>query len=116
MLRRFFIKEEGQDRGAEGYAVFSYDEEKDIYGIEIPRTINADHLPAILGILVRQGIYSVEDKWARRFVKERVIPPDRQNIGMILRDVGIGYYDEFKLLEYTRGRCCMDEFYIEEIV
>lgn len=114
-MRRFKIKEDGVGSEEEGYAVLSYDEDKDIYGVEIPRTIDPNHLPAILGILARKGIYSVEDKWARRFVKERVIPPDRQNIGMILRDVGIGYYAEFPLLEYTSGRCCMDEFYLEEI-
>ncbi len=115
MLKKFLIKETGFNREEEGYAVLSYDEERDIYGVEIPRTVNPDHLPAILGILARQGTYTVGDKWARRFVKERVVPPDRQNIGMILKDVGIGYYSEFPLLEYTSGRCCMDEFYLEEI-
>ena len=49
------------------------------------------------------------------FVKERVVPPERQNIGMILREAGMSYYSEFPLLVYTQGRCSMDDFFIEEI-
>lgn len=64
---------------------------------------------------VRKGVYDVDDYWARRFVKERVIPPERQNIGSILRTIGAPYYTEFAILEYCGGRCCMDEFYLEEI-
>ena len=49
-------------------------------------------------------------------MRERVVPPDRQNIGMILRELGMGYYSEFPLLVYTGGRCAMDEFFLEEIL
>lgn len=97
------------------YAILSYDEENDRYAISIPESVHPDDLPAIPACLASKGIREIEDKWARRFVKERVVPPDRQNIGMILRDVGMQYYDEFPLLVYTSGRCCMDDFYLEEI-
>lgn len=114
-LRKFLIKEENVESPTGEYAILSYDEENDIYGIFVPESVNPDDLPAIPACLVSKGIREIEDKWARRFVKERVVPPDRQNIGMILRDVGMQYYDEFPLLVYTSGRCCMDEFYLEEI-
>lgn len=48
-------------------------------------------------------------------MKERVVPPDRQNIGTIMRDLHMKKYSEFPILEYTSGRCCMDDFYLEEI-
>ncbi len=116
-MRRFFIKEDnGLAAEQKEYAVLSYDEEKDLYHISIPLSVDPDNLPAIPGILARKGIREIDDKWARRFVKERVVPPDRQNIGMILRELGMGYYSEFPLLVYTSGRCAMDEFFIEEIV
>lgn len=115
MLRNFLIKEADSISTGNEYAVLSYDEDKDEYHVSIPESVNPDNLPAILGILARKGIREIDDKWARRFVKERVVPPDRQNIGMILREVGIGYYSEFPLLVYTSGRCAMDEFFIEEI-
>lgn len=115
-MRRFFIKEDsGPSTGQEEYAVLSYDEDNDLYHISIPLSVDPDDLPAIPGILARKGIREIDDKWARRFVRERVVPPDRQNIGMILRELGMGYYSEFPLLVHTSGRCSMDEFFIEEI-
>ena len=109
------IKDNNAPSPTNEYAILLYDEEKDEYAISIPESVNPDDLPAIPGILARKGIREIGDKWARQFVKERVVPPDRQNIGMILRQVGIGYYSEFPLLLYTGGRCCMDDFYLEEI-
>ena len=115
-MRRFFIKEDdGLSTGQREYAVLSYDEDKDLYHISIPLSADPDDLPAIPGILARKGIREIDDKWARRFVRERVVPPDRQNIGMILRELGMTHYSEFPLLVYTGGRCCMDDFFIEEI-
>lgn len=116
-MRRFLIKEDNDlSTGQNEYATLSYDEETDKYHISIPPSVNPDDLPAIPGILARKGIREIDDKWARRFVKERIVPPDRQNIGMILREVGMGYYSEFPLLVYTSGRCSMDDFFIEEII
>lgn len=114
-MRRFLLKDDHVPSPDNDYAVLSYDEDKDEYHVSIPDSVNADDLPAILGILARKGVREIDDRWARRFVKERVVPPDRQNIGMILREAGLGYYSEFLLLVYTSGRCAMDEFYIEEI-
>lgn len=115
-MRRFLIKDDNVPSPTNEYAILSYDEDDDKYTITIPDSVNPDDLPAIPGILAREGIREIEDKWARRFVKERVVPPDRQNIGMILREVGMDYYREFPLLIYTSGRCCMDDFYLEEII
>ncbi len=39
----------------------------------------------------------------------------RQNIGQILRANGMKRYDEYALLVKNQGRCCQDEFYLEEI-
>ncbi|MDE6052275.1 MAG: hypothetical protein K2G55_00635 [Lachnospiraceae bacterium] len=114
-MRKFLIKDDNVISETNEYASLSYDEDMDEYHVSIPSSVNPDDLPAILGLLARKGIREIEDKWARRFVRERVVPPDRQNIGMILRDAGMGYYSEFLLLVYTSGRCAMDEFYIEEI-
>ncbi|MDE7477936.1 MAG: hypothetical protein K2M91_08295 [Lachnospiraceae bacterium] len=114
-MRKFLIKDDNVPSPINEYAVLSYDEEMDEYHVSIPESVNPDDLPAILGILARKGIREIDDKWARIFVKERVVPPERQNIGMILREVGMRYYSEFPLLVYTSGRCSMDEFYIEEL-
>lgn len=114
MLRKFAIKDETYGL-EDAYAVLSYEEETDQYAIEIPEAVDPYRLPAIPGILARKGIRYIDDRWARQFVKERVVPPERQNIGQIMRQVGMSYYSEFPLLVYCSGRCCMDDFWLEEI-
>ena len=114
MLRRFkLINAETPEQNK--FAILEYDTESDKYALHIPKDINPEWLPAIPYGLYEKGVYDVDDYWARRFVKERVIPPERQNIGSILRTIGAPYYTEFAILEYCGGRCCMDEFYLEEI-
>lgn len=45
-------------------------------------------------------------------MRERVIPPERQNIGQILRENNMAFYDEFPLLVSNQGRSCQDECYL----
>lgn len=68
-----------------------------------------------LHFLRSKGDYDLDEKRSLMFVKARVVPPDRQNIGQILREIGAKYYSEFAILDYTSGKCCRDNFYIEEI-
>lgn len=114
MLRIFEIRNDSLEP-AEEYATLTYDEETEKYAVYIPESIDCNDLPAILSLLVKQGIREIDDKWARRFVTERVVPPDRQNIGTIMRQLHMKKYSEFPILEYTSGRCCMDDFYLKEI-
>lgn len=114
MLRTFKIVNDSFEPSKE-HAVLTYDEDSDLYAIHIPEKMDCNELPAILSLLARQGVRQLDDKWARRFVKERVVPPNRQNIGTIMRELHMKKYSEFPILEYTSGRCCMDDFYLEEI-
>ena len=111
MLRTFEIINDDFEPSNE-HAILTYDEEHDQYAVHIPESVDSNALPAILSLLAKQGLREIDDKWARRFVKERVVPPDRQNIGMIMRQLHMKKYSEFPILEYTGGRCCMDDFYV----
>ncbi len=93
-MRRFLIKEENcLPTGQSEYAVLSYDEDTDEYHISIPPSVNPDDLPAIPGILARKGIREIDDRWARRFVKERVVPPDgARRMIFYRRDCGVVVY------------------------
>lgn len=114
MLRTFQIINDSLEPSEE-HAILTYDEESEQYAVHIPDAVDYKDLPAILSLLAKQGIRELDDKWARRFVKERVVPPERQNIGMIMRQLNMKKYSEFPILEYTSGRCCMDDFYVKEI-
>lgn len=50
-----------------------------------------------------------------RFVQSRIIPSSRQNIEEILRVNEMDFYDEHEFLLKNEGRCCQDEFYIEQM-
>lgn len=39
-------------------------------------------------------------------------PPERQNLGQVLKANNMKEYDEFKLLVKNEGRSCQDECYI----
>lgn len=112
MLRRFLIKLPESNLKC---AVFSYDTETKQFAIDIPDDIDPNNLPAIPRLLFDKGMRHIDDYWARRFVKERIAPPERQNIGSIMRIVGIKEYDEFEILIYCDGRSSQDDFILEEI-
>ena len=82
--------------------------------ISVPNEVKNTELPFIFNLYVQKGIRHLNDEQTRRWIKDRITPPSRQNIGMILKEVGIKQYDEFEILIYNKGRSCMDEFYLEE--
>ena len=94
--------------------IFYYPRKKEWY-IELPEGIDEWELPFILDSFARNGEWSINSYWSRRFVTERIVPPNRQNIGAILRDNNLEEYDEFALFMIADGRCAQDECYIKEI-
>ena len=96
-------------------AYLLYDEKNKAYRIEVPSDVKSKETPAIIADFVERGQRKIGEEWSLRWVKQRVIPPERQNIGQILRENGMEYYDEFPLLLMNQGRCCQDECYLVEV-
>ncbi len=71
--------------------------------------------PFIFSGFVKKGIYNIGSEWSRKFVEQRIVPPDRQNLGMILRDNNLKEYDEYRLLVLSEGRCAQDELSVLKI-
>ena len=114
-MRSFEIVD-GRRRGAAPCATLTYDEGGDEYGIRIADDAKPSELPAILAVLVEQGVREVGDRWARRWVEERIVPPSRQNLGAVLRANDLETYDELALLVAGEGRCAQDDFLVREYV
>lgn len=53
--------------------------------------------------------------FSRLWVQQRIVPPDRQNLGRILRENGLREYDEFALLMLANGRCAQDDYYLAPV-
>lgn len=87
-----------------------YTRESDTYELEITAPTPYMELPAIIKLLLMKGVRYDNGKIARRFVETRVVPPERQNIGMILRSAGLTTYDPIEIMKQTNGQFCIDSF------
>ena len=113
-MRIFAIKDEtlSADRIL-AYLIY-YQNPKAFY-IELPDDADPWDTPPILSSFVKRGEHSVNSYWSRLWVQQRIVPPDRQNIGSILKENGLWEYDEFELLVLADGRCAQDDCYLEEL-
>lgn len=104
--------EEDIDRDL-GY-LFYYEKAKQFI-IELPDDADYWETPMLLSAFVKRGEYTVDSKWSKIWVQQRIVPTDRQNLGQILKENKLKEYDEFELLVLGRGRCAQDDYYIELI-
>ena len=112
-MYKFAIKNKAYQDKTVGYLY--YDETEKTYRIEIPDDVKSAEAPMILSDFIRKGKREIDNKWSLRWVQERVTPPERQNIGQVLKNNGMKFYSEFPLLVKNQGRSCQDECYIEQI-
>ena len=79
---------------------------------EVSPEADAWDLPFILHEFVQRGNYTVNNVWSTCWVCSRLAPPERQNLGEILRANGLSEYDETRLLALSAGRCSQDGCYL----
>ena len=113
-MRIFAIRDEYEPGRGDAAYLFYYEREKQFY-IELPDGADPWETPLILSSMLSRGEMTVDAYWSKVWVQQRIIPPDRQNIGQILRDNRLDSYDEFQLLIRADGRCAQDDYYISEI-
>lgn len=89
-----------------------YDEEKREYEIQVAEDAKSEEAPLIIAEFIKRNQRVIDKEWSLRWVRERVIPPERQNIGQILKENNMKFYDEFPLLVSNQGRSCQDECYL----
>ncbi|MCR4929915.1 MAG: DUF2442 domain-containing protein [Lachnospiraceae bacterium] len=109
----FEIRDKAREKSLLGY-LFYYERSKRFY-TELSSETDEWTCPFIFSDYVRKGIYSIDSERSGKFVKQRIIPTDRQNLGAILKENGLNEYDEFKLLLLSEGRCAQDELYLVRI-
>ena len=95
--------------------VLLYFEKDRSFVIELKEDLDEWTAPLLFAGLVKKNIYTVPRDISRLWVKARIIPPSRQNIGTILDNHHLKQYDEMKLLALSRGKCAQDSLCILEI-
>lgn len=72
-------------------------------------------LPFVLHEHAMRGQLTIGALWSLRWVRTRIVPRERQNLGEILRVNGLSAYDEGRLIDLTRGRCSQDDCYLTDV-
>lgn len=110
-MKIFAIRDESDPAGTTLAWLICYETAGRFY-IELPDDADPWKTPLLLSSLLKKGEHSVNAYWSRIWVQQRIVPPDRQNLGQILRDNGLESYDEFALLMKAQGRCAQDTYYL----
>ena len=95
--------------------ILLYYEKEKAFIIELADGLDEWSAPLLFTKFVSQGIYTIPRDASLMWVKERVIPSGRQNIGAILNNHKLKSYDEMKFLELSQGRCSQDSLFIKKI-
>lgn len=85
------------------------------FKIDIEETVSPDDVPAFFVPFVQRGEYHIPPDLSLRWVRERIPPPGRQNLGEILNAHGLNEYSEIALLRSGRGGSSQDSFIVEEL-
>ena len=98
-----------ESSGSAAIAILCFFEKSRTFAIEISPEIPPSELPIFFAGFAEKGILSPDMEWSERWVRERIVPEDRQNLGSILRDNNLGEYDIMKLLIKSDGRSAQDD-------
>lgn len=110
-MKIFAIRDESAAPQKDLAYLLYYEQEKRFY-IELPENADVWDTPLLLDSFVKRGETTVNSYWSKVWVEQRIIPPDRQNIGEILRNNHLKEYDEYELLMLAMGRCAQDDYYL----
>lgn len=91
-----------------------YEKEKRFY-IELPDDADPWETPLLLSSFLKRGERTVNAYWSKVWVRQRIVPQDRQNLGSVLKENRLKDYDEFSLLMLAHGRCAQDDYYLTSI-
>lgn len=75
---------------------------------------NLDY-PVFFNIFVGKGEYTINSDLTKKWILERVIPYERQNIAAILKENNLKGYNEYEMFVLAKGKSSMDDTSIEEI-
>lgn len=92
-----------------------YFEKSKDFVIELSEAVDEWTAPLLLTSYVKKGIFTIPRDISFLWVKERIIPSGRQNIGAILDTHKLKQYEEYAFLELSNGRCSQDQLYIKRI-
>lgn len=113
-MKSYAIYDEQLERQTPIGYLFYYEKAKS-FVIELSSDVDEWQAPLLFQGLVRKGIYTIPKEISLMWVRERIIPSGRQNIGEILRTHRLKEYSEIAMLTLSKGRSSQDDCYIKEV-
>ncbi len=95
--------------------VLLYYEKDKSFVIELQESLDEWTAPLLLASYAKKKVFTIPKDVSLMWVRERVIPSGRQNIGDILVRHKLKAYDEMTFLELSEGRCSHDGIYIKRM-
>lgn len=113
-MKRILDIVDATKRGAAPCARLAYDPETESFAISLDRSTDSGDMPFLLALFAEQGVFEIDADWSLRWVEERIVPVDRQNLGQVLRANGLDWYDPYALLVASGGESSNDDFIVRE--
>jgi len=113
-MKIFAVRDESDPTRRDVAYLLYYEQAKRFY-IELPENADPWSTPLLLSSFLKKGERTVNAYWSKLWVQQRIVPPDRQNLGQILKANHLASYDEFDLLMLADGRCAQDDYYLAPI-
>lgn len=85
----------------------------DTYYIELNE--NAVDYPVFFHLFIEKNKYVINNYFSEKFLNERIIPYERQNIGSILRENHMYNYNPIEFYIRAHGKSSMDDLFIRKI-
>ncbi len=111
-MRIFEIRDEDDNREV---GVLIYYEKSRCFIAELMDGLDEWSAPFLFASYVKQGVFTIPRDDSIAWVRNRIIPPSRQNIDMILRHHHLKEYDEVRFLELSEGKCSQDSLYVKPV-
>ncbi|MBQ0040419.1 MAG: hypothetical protein KBS56_00075 [Clostridiales bacterium] len=102
------------DQGLSVGCLLYYEKERSFI-IELDDALDEWSAPLIFSNMVKEGRFTASREQSALWVKERIVPNDRQNIDSILVNAKLHEYDEFALLVQSRGASSQDYIRVREL-
>ena len=115
-MRHFEIIDARRQKRGKPCAMLHYSESTRTFTISISPSAGTEDVPLMFVPFIQRGEREIGSEWALTWVRERIVPPSRQNIAEVLEANGLEEYDELALLLSRKGMCCQDEFMVREVV
>lgn len=112
---RVFALRDSENKRLKNLAYLFYYKKSKQFFFELSQNVDSWKLPLLLSSFAARKTYTVAPYWSRLWVQQRIVPPDRQNIGHVLKEYNLKEYDEFKLLMIDSGACAQDSYYLQGI-